>query len=137
MTANASPFDVVDVSLKCRVEEWLHPAYEALCRRGDSFTDDEVERLGLKRAAAIWRIRESLEFETTQEVSTYSCNDTIVSREVQVFKRAVPRKKGKPKYRAVHVAVARARTPSPPGNPEPSVNHVLELIKMEDALKFA
>lgn len=65
MTARASPFDLLDVSLKCRVEKWLHPTYEALCRRNESFTDDEVERLGLKRAAAIWRIRESLGFERT------------------------------------------------------------------------
>ncbi|KAG8896367.1 hypothetical protein FRC01_011862, partial [Tulasnella sp. 417] len=59
MTAKASPFDVASVSLKCRVEKWLHPAYAALCRREASFTDDEVEWLGIKRAAALWRIRES------------------------------------------------------------------------------
>ncbi|KAG9025126.1 hypothetical protein FS837_005074, partial [Tulasnella sp. UAMH 9824] len=63
MTADADPFDIVDASLKCRVEHWLHPAYEALCRREDSFTNDEVEWLGIKRAAALWRIRESFEFE--------------------------------------------------------------------------
>lgn len=107
-----------------------------LCRRGGSFTDDEVERLGLKRAAAIWRIRESFEFEKTQGIPTYSpcCNGAIICRECQdtVFKRQVARKGGKRKSKPV----ARAWSPSP-DSPIPSVNHVLELIKMEEALKFA
>ncbi|KAG8984213.1 hypothetical protein FRB90_005475 [Tulasnella sp. 427] len=60
----ARPIDRVDTSLKCHVEKWLHPAYEALCLQAGGLKDDDVERLGLKRSAAIWRIRESLEFES-------------------------------------------------------------------------
>ncbi|KIO33641.1 hypothetical protein M407DRAFT_17604 [Tulasnella calospora MUT 4182] len=61
----ADPLDRIDTSLKCRVEKWLYPAYEALCQRAESLKDEEVERLGLRRSAAIWRVRESLEFNQT------------------------------------------------------------------------
>ncbi|KAG8944130.1 hypothetical protein FRC04_002168 [Tulasnella sp. 424] len=57
--SDASPLDRIDASLKCRVEEWLHPAYQVLCERGTGLTNEEAEHLGLGRAAAIWRIRES------------------------------------------------------------------------------
>lgn len=57
--SDASPLDRIDASLKCRVEEWLHPAYQVLCERETGLTDEEAEHLGLRRAAAIWRIRES------------------------------------------------------------------------------
>ncbi|KAG8949670.1 hypothetical protein FRC04_008416 [Tulasnella sp. 424] len=57
----ADPFDRIDASLKCRVEKWLHPAYQAICQRAEGLKDEEAERLGLRRSAAIWRIRESLE----------------------------------------------------------------------------
>lgn len=56
----ANPFEQIDASLKCRVEKWLHPAYDALCTRESGLTEDEAERLGFRRATAIWRIRESL-----------------------------------------------------------------------------
>lgn len=56
----ADAFDRIDTSLKCRVEKWLHPAYAALCKRTGSLTDEEVDRLGVRRSTAIWRIRESL-----------------------------------------------------------------------------
>ncbi|KAG8893982.1 hypothetical protein FRC01_013237 [Tulasnella sp. 417] len=56
----ADPLDQIDASLKCRVEKWLHPAYEALCTREGGLTEDEAERLGFRRATAIWRIRETL-----------------------------------------------------------------------------
>ncbi|KAG8894160.1 hypothetical protein FRC00_009414 [Tulasnella sp. 408] len=55
-----NPLDRIDVSLKCRVQKWLHPAYEALCKRDEGLSDDEAGRLGLQRSAAIWRIRELL-----------------------------------------------------------------------------
>ncbi|KAG9025125.1 hypothetical protein FS837_005073 [Tulasnella sp. UAMH 9824] len=56
----ANPFDQIDASLNCRVEKWLYLAYEALCSRKNGLTEDEAERLGIRRATAIWRIRESL-----------------------------------------------------------------------------
>ncbi|KAG8949671.1 hypothetical protein FRC04_008417 [Tulasnella sp. 424] len=52
--------DRIDTSLKCRVEKWLHPAYEELCKRATGLSDVEAERLGLRRSTAIWRIREAL-----------------------------------------------------------------------------
>lgn len=52
--------DRVDASLKCRVEKWLHPAYEELCNRETALSDVEAERLGFRRSMAIWRIREAL-----------------------------------------------------------------------------
>lgn len=57
--SNASPLDRIDASLKCKVEEWLHPAYQVLCQRETGLTNEEAEHLGLGRAAAIWRIREA------------------------------------------------------------------------------
>ncbi|KAG8910712.1 hypothetical protein FRC01_006182 [Tulasnella sp. 417] len=47
--SDANPVDRVDASLKCRVEEWLHPAYQALCERKTGLTNEEAERLGLAR----------------------------------------------------------------------------------------
>ncbi|KAG8949672.1 hypothetical protein FRC04_008418 [Tulasnella sp. 424] len=123
ITEKATTFDLLDVSLKCRVEKWLHPAYEALCRRKDSFTDDEVERLGLKRAAAIWRIRETLGFERTPEIppSSPCCSKKVIcwNCERDVFQRQPSRDNGDKK-----------------GPPEPPPNRVLELIQREDALRF-
>lgn len=58
--SSACPLDRIDASLKCRVKEWLHPAYEDLCKRTTTLSDLEAERLGLRRSAAIWRIREWL-----------------------------------------------------------------------------
>ncbi|KAG8928401.1 hypothetical protein FRC00_001761 [Tulasnella sp. 408] len=138
MTSDANPFDVINASLKCKVEHWLHPAYEALCCREDSFTDDEVEWLGIKRAAALWRIRESFEFEKsvrTQSFSSCCGNDLICQDCHNVVSQTQPQAKKsrtKPKARAV----ARVRGSNPPGSPKLIVNHVLELIKMEEALKF-
>ncbi|KAG9025614.1 hypothetical protein FS837_004864 [Tulasnella sp. UAMH 9824] len=57
--SSANPMDRIDASLKCKVEEWLHPAYQVLCERDDGLTNEEAKHLGLERAAAIWRIRES------------------------------------------------------------------------------
>ncbi|KAG9043076.1 hypothetical protein FS837_010060 [Tulasnella sp. UAMH 9824] len=57
--SNANPLDRIDASLKCKVEEWLHPAYRVLCERDTGLTNEEAEHLGLGRAAAIWRIRET------------------------------------------------------------------------------
>ncbi|KIO18813.1 hypothetical protein M407DRAFT_31527 [Tulasnella calospora MUT 4182] len=57
--SSASSMDRIDASLKCKVEEWLHPAYQALCERENGLTHEEAQHLGLGRAAAIWRIRES------------------------------------------------------------------------------
>ncbi|KAG8946676.1 hypothetical protein FRC00_009463 [Tulasnella sp. 408] len=56
--SNASPLDRIDASLKCKVEEWLHPAYQVLCERQTGLTDEEAQHLGLGRTVAIWRIRE-------------------------------------------------------------------------------
>lgn len=58
MISTADVFERIDASLKCRVEKWLHPAYETLCTRSETLSDSEAERLGFRRAAAIWRIRE-------------------------------------------------------------------------------
>ncbi|KAG8914264.1 hypothetical protein FRC00_000193 [Tulasnella sp. 408] len=57
--SSTSPMDRIDASLKCKVEEWLHPAYQVLCERENGLTNEEAKHLGLERAAAIWRIREA------------------------------------------------------------------------------
>ncbi|KIO33637.1 hypothetical protein M407DRAFT_186679 [Tulasnella calospora MUT 4182] len=140
LTAYASPFDVITISQKCRVEKWLHPAYAALCRRQDSFTDDEVEWLGIKRAAALWRIRESLEFDKPLEIppSSPCCGGRVVcgSCSNALLQQQPGAKGGKSRLKA-RVAKTLARSVTLPGSPGPVLNHVLELIKMEEALKFA
>ncbi|KAG8895011.1 hypothetical protein FRC00_008148, partial [Tulasnella sp. 408] len=56
--SSANPFERIEVSIKCQVEKWLHPAYEALCTRAETLSDPQAEWLGIRRSAAIWRIRE-------------------------------------------------------------------------------
>ncbi|KIO33645.1 hypothetical protein M407DRAFT_17608 [Tulasnella calospora MUT 4182] len=75
MISTADPFERIDASIKCRVEKWLHPEYEALCTRRETLSDSEAERLGLPRAAAIWRIRERLLSNRTSAVSYYTTSD--------------------------------------------------------------
>ncbi|KAG8959707.1 hypothetical protein FRC00_001321 [Tulasnella sp. 408] len=138
MTADANPFDVINASLKCRVEHWLHPAYEALCRREDSFTDDEVEWLGIKRAAALWRIRESFEFDKSVQFLSSSpcCGHSMSCRSCQ---NVVPQNQSPSKKRRLNPkarVVVQVRDASSSGSPRPIANHVVELIKMEGALKF-
>ncbi|KAG8912964.1 hypothetical protein FRC01_004811 [Tulasnella sp. 417] len=52
------PLDRIEVSIQCRVSDWLHPAYEELCDREEGVTNDEAKRLGLDRLAAIYRVRD-------------------------------------------------------------------------------
>ncbi|KAG9027236.1 hypothetical protein FS837_004340, partial [Tulasnella sp. UAMH 9824] len=52
------PLDRVEVSIRCRVSDWLHPAYQELCDRAEGVTTEEAKRLGMDRLAAIYRIRD-------------------------------------------------------------------------------
>ncbi|KIO33638.1 hypothetical protein M407DRAFT_17599 [Tulasnella calospora MUT 4182] len=71
--SEVEPMDRVDASLKCRVEKWLHPAYEVLCTRDAGPSDAEAERLGVLRLNGIWRIREALK-STASTPTQSSCN---------------------------------------------------------------
>ncbi|KAG8946615.1 hypothetical protein FRC04_011509 [Tulasnella sp. 424] len=53
------PVDRIEASLKCRVEEWFHPAIRALCERVTPLTASEGERLGFTLFAAICELRET------------------------------------------------------------------------------
>lgn len=72
--SEVDPMDRVDVSLKCRVEKWLHPAYEVLCTRDAGPSDAEAERLGILRLNAIWRVREALKSGSTSGQPSGDCN---------------------------------------------------------------
>lgn len=52
------PLDRVDVATKCRVPEWVVPAYTELCERQNSLTVDEASHMSLPRLMAVCRIRE-------------------------------------------------------------------------------
>lgn len=56
--ATQDPLDYIDVAMKCRVGNWLQPAFQRLCERQGSLTAEEGARLGFTRFAAICRIRE-------------------------------------------------------------------------------
>ncbi|KAG8918412.1 hypothetical protein FRC01_001873 [Tulasnella sp. 417] len=75
------PLNRIDASLKCRVEKWLHPAYEALCQRGEGLKAGEIERLGPTKSAAILRIREALPLERDPSIDCCcpSCRGRSVS----------------------------------------------------------
>ncbi|KAG8944121.1 hypothetical protein FRC04_002159 [Tulasnella sp. 424] len=53
------PLDRIEASLKCRVQDWFHPAIQSLCERAEYLTAAEGERLGLVRLTAICRLRET------------------------------------------------------------------------------
>ncbi|KAG9031483.1 hypothetical protein FS837_002973, partial [Tulasnella sp. UAMH 9824] len=52
------PLDRVEVSIQCRVSDWLYPAYQELCDRAEAVTTEEAKRLGMDRLAAIYRVRD-------------------------------------------------------------------------------
>ncbi|KAG8921006.1 hypothetical protein FRC01_000489 [Tulasnella sp. 417] len=52
------PLDRIEVSIQCRVSDWLHPAYQELCDRTEPVTTEEAKRLGMDRLAAIYRVRD-------------------------------------------------------------------------------
>ncbi|KAG8909856.1 hypothetical protein FRC01_006684 [Tulasnella sp. 417] len=52
------PLDRIEVSIQCRISDWLHPAYEELCDRKEGVTNEEAKRLGMDRLAAIYRVRD-------------------------------------------------------------------------------
>ncbi|KAG8857222.1 hypothetical protein FRB96_005897 [Tulasnella sp. 330] len=55
--------DRFELAMKCHVPQWLHPAYNTLCTRGQHITADEGRRLGYERLTAICRIREIFRLE--------------------------------------------------------------------------
>lgn len=56
---SVDPFDRMETSLKCRVQNWFHPAIQCLCQRAEHLTAAEGERLGFVRLTAIYRLRET------------------------------------------------------------------------------
>ncbi|KAG8942288.1 hypothetical protein FRC03_003374 [Tulasnella sp. 419] len=51
--------DSLLLATKCRVQQWLKPAYVELCRRSALLSDQEAELLGLPIFAALSRLRET------------------------------------------------------------------------------
>jgi len=56
--ARDDPIDYIEFALKCRVDHWLEPAYNALCIRDMPISAAEGERLGYRKLIAVCRIRE-------------------------------------------------------------------------------
>ncbi|KAG8913830.1 hypothetical protein FRC00_001490 [Tulasnella sp. 408] len=56
--SGVDPLDRIEVSMQCRVSDWLHPAYQVLCDRTEGVTTEEAKRLGMDRLAAIYRVRD-------------------------------------------------------------------------------
>lgn len=60
-----APLDGIEVSIQCRVNDWLYPAYQELCERTEAVTTEEATRLGMDRLAAIYRVRDRRHSSTT------------------------------------------------------------------------
>ncbi|KAG8959708.1 hypothetical protein FRC00_001322 [Tulasnella sp. 408] len=133
--STADPLNRADTSLKCNVEKWLHPAYQALVQRGESLKDEEVERLGLRRSAAIWRVRESLEFEKAPAGQKCpSCNYVGGQRYCENCSYYwTPQNQTQP---AASQSRGRKNKVKVDQSRNSSVNDALDLIKLEPALNF-
>lgn len=68
------PLDRVDVSIQCRVSDWLHPAYQELCDRTEPLTTEEAKRLGMDRLAAVYRVRDRRYANNRPSTSSTSCD---------------------------------------------------------------
>ncbi|KAG8917517.1 hypothetical protein FRC02_003067 [Tulasnella sp. 418] len=66
--------DSLLLATKCRVTQWLKPAYVELCSRSAPISDQEAELLGLPVLAALCRIREARKI--VPEVTVTSCSHT-------------------------------------------------------------
>jgi len=73
----------LDLALKCKVPKWFQPAYRQLCERTTSLTVEEAERLGIRRYAAIIRIREELQRQRF-EALIKSIDDRLDSEQVHL-----------------------------------------------------
>lgn len=78
ISSNAvEPLDRVEVSIQCRVNQWLHPAYQQLCERTTALTTKEAKGLGIDRLAAIYRVRDALHAsKTSPGGSCHRCGRT-------------------------------------------------------------
>ncbi|KAG9006328.1 hypothetical protein FRB93_008817 [Tulasnella sp. JGI-2019a] len=54
------PLERLELALRCRVGQWVHPIYIRLCERPEGLSTNEIERLGVARFAAITGIREQV-----------------------------------------------------------------------------
>ncbi|KAG9012544.1 hypothetical protein FRB90_006647 [Tulasnella sp. 427] len=52
------PLESITIAERCGVAKWLQPAYLKLCLREGPLTAEEGERLGIRRYAALVRVRE-------------------------------------------------------------------------------
>ncbi|KAG9041476.1 hypothetical protein FS837_012199 [Tulasnella sp. UAMH 9824] len=117
------PLDRVDASLKCRVQKWLHPAYEVLCKRDKGLSNDEAQRLGLQRSAAIWRIRESVLSHKAQSLP----NRSTGSDQPDLFTI----------IKSWQFGGARDERENRDANSHATSLDVMKLIKQEEALKYS
>lgn len=65
--------DRLEVSIRCRVVDWLLPAYQVLCERSEEVTTEEARRLGFERLVAIYRVRARLRAAMMQGVRCRRC----------------------------------------------------------------
>lgn len=115
--------DRIDTSLKCRVEKWLHPAYEVLCKRPTGLSEAEAERLGVRRATAVWRIREATR-STAQAPTQPNCMNC----------RRPPQKT--PGFRTMPLRSPSPPSPGSPTDPIVQSDKARDLIEKDEALKF-
>ncbi|THH11232.1 hypothetical protein EW146_g8122 [Bondarzewia mesenterica] len=59
LAAIASPFDKLVLGRTYSVEDWLVPAYTALCEREELLSDEECQRLSMQDIILICRVRET------------------------------------------------------------------------------
>ncbi|KAG9029757.1 hypothetical protein FRB95_004909 [Tulasnella sp. JGI-2019a] len=69
----SSALDRYELAMKCRVSQWLHPAYNTFCTREEAITADEGSRLGYARLTAICKIRELFRSSQASKVCCDHC----------------------------------------------------------------
>lgn len=58
--AKLDPVERVVLAVRHNIPQWLVPAYQELCQRQDTLTEEEGEKLGLSTVIKLMRARESL-----------------------------------------------------------------------------
>jgi hypothetical protein len=58
--AKLDPVERVVLAVRHNIPHWLVPAYQELCQRQDTLTEEEGEKLGLSTVIKLMRARESL-----------------------------------------------------------------------------
>ncbi|KAG8871353.1 hypothetical protein FRB97_008775 [Tulasnella sp. 331] len=114
--------------------DWLQPTYETLCTRLDPPTEEEIEALGPKRLAALWKIREACRQPPTSQknITRARCNYCSKEWAFELSGSAAPEELT---CRSCDDALTTNGCSQDPQSPPTLLVDALELIKASTALK--